>query len=74
MNKEFMKKMIKAKKLEYEAMKELMPEGLKSKVGHMEGEAISLLKDLALELLKDETLEKRESCSKKVKKVGVDFQ
>ena len=39
MNKEFAKKMIKAKRLEYEAIKEVMPEGLKSRIDSFEKEA-----------------------------------
>ncbi|EPY2272460.1 hypothetical protein ACXAUS_001284 [Clostridium sporogenes] len=74
MNKNFIKKMIKAKKLEYEAVQELMPNGLKSKINNMEKEVFNLLKDLSLELLKDEQLEKRESNTKQVKKIGVDFK
>ncbi len=74
MNKEFMKKMMKAKKLEYEAIKEVMPDRLKSKISNIEEEALNLLKDLALDLLKDEALEKRESGTKRVKKIGVNFK
>ncbi|EJO5346345.1 hypothetical protein NRP93_000389 [Clostridium botulinum] len=74
MNKNFIKKMIKAKKLEYEAVQELMPNGLKSKINDMEKEVFNLLKDLSLELLKDEQLEKKESNSNQVKKIGIDFE
>ncbi|AVP62841.1 MULTISPECIES: hypothetical protein [Clostridium] len=74
MNKNFIKKMIKAKKLEYEAVQELMPNGLKSKINNMEKEVFNLLKDLSLELLKDEQLEKMETNTKQVKKIGVDFK
>ncbi len=64
MNKNFIKKMIKAKKLEYEAVQELMPDGLKSRINNMEKEVFNLLKDLSLELLKDEQLEKMETNTK----------
>ncbi|AUM94200.1 TPA: hypothetical protein LA742_000819 [Clostridium botulinum] len=74
MNKNFIKKIIKAKKLEYEAVRELMPKSLKSKISNMEKEVLKSLKDLSLELLKDEELEKRESNNKQVKKIGVDFK
>ncbi|HIG0361764.1 hypothetical protein [Clostridium sporogenes] len=74
MNKNFIKKMIKAKKLEYEAVQELMPNGLKSRINNMEKEVFNLLKDLSLELLKDEQLEKMETNTKQVKKIGVDFK
>lgn len=74
MNKNFIKKIIKAKKLEYEAVQKLMPKSLKSKISNMEKEVLKLLRDLSLELLKDEELEKRESNNKQVKKIGVDFK
>ncbi|MCY6958564.1 hypothetical protein [Clostridium brassicae] len=74
MNKNFIKKMIKAKKLEYEAIQELMPNSLKSIISNTEKEAFKFLKDLSLELLKDEELEKTESNTKQVKKIGVDFK
>ncbi|GAE00742.1 hypothetical protein CBO05C_0432 [Clostridium botulinum B str. Osaka05] len=74
MNKNFIKKIIKAKKLEYEAVRELMPKSLKSKISNMEKEVLKSLKDLSLELLKDGELEKRESNNKQVKKIGVDFK
>ncbi|MCW6111282.1 hypothetical protein [Clostridium sporogenes] len=51
-----------------------MPKSLKSKISNMEKEVLKLLKDLSLELLKDEELEKRESNNKQVKKIGVDFK
>lgn len=74
MNKEFVKKMIKAKKLEYEAIKELIPDNLKSKVKDFEEETSKFLKELALELIKDEVNEKRsDGNEKKVKKIGIDF-
>ncbi|HDK7175946.1 hypothetical protein [Clostridium sporogenes] len=74
MNKNFIKKVIKAKKLECEAVQELMPKSLKSKISNMEKEVLKSLKDLSLELLKDGELEKRESNNKQVKKIGVDFK
>ncbi len=51
-----------------------MPDGLKSRINNMEKEVFNLLKDLSLELLKDEQLEKMETNTKQVKKIGVDFK
>ena len=81
MNKEFAKKMIKAKRLEYEAIKEVMPEGLKSRIDSFEKEAFTLIKDLAIEILSEDVNEKSKCNSennlnkdgKNVKKISVDF-
>ena len=81
MNKEFAKKMIKAKRLEYEAIKEVMPESLRDRIDTFEKEAFSLIKDLAIEILSEDAHEKNkcnsdDNCnkdSKNVKKISVDF-
>ncbi|WP_160685037.1 hypothetical protein [Clostridium sp. C2-6-12] len=81
MNKEFAKKMIKAKRLEYEAIKEIIPERLKDRIDTFEKEAFSLIKDLAFEILSEEAHENSkcnsdDNCnkdSKNVKKISVDF-
>ena len=72
MNKEFVRKIIKAKKLEYEALKEIMPESITSRITSVENEAISLIKDIALELIQDEVKEKKEAEPvKRVKNIGI---
>lgn len=81
MNKEFVKKMIKAKRLEYEAIKEVMPEGLKNRIDSFEKEAFTLIRDLAVEILSEDAKEKSKWNSegdwnqdgKNVKKINVDF-
>lgn len=81
MNKEFAKKMIKAKRLEYEAIKEVMPEGLKNRIDSFEKEAFRLIRDLAIEILSEDAKEKSKCNSesnlnqdgKNVKKINVDF-
>jgi hypothetical protein len=81
MNKEFVKKMIKAKRLEYEAIKEVMPERLKDRIDTFEKEAFSLIKDLAIEIISEDAHKKSKSNSndnynkdsKNVKKISVDF-
>lgn len=65
MNKEFIKKMIKAEALRYSAIKEILPEGLKKRVDNFEKDAISILKDVAFE----EFQEKSEA--KECKKVNI---
>lgn len=76
MNKEFIKKILLAEKLRYEAFKELLPENAKTKVNAMEKDAISLLKDIALEMFAEGIQGengKDNKERKEVKKVSVDF-
>ena len=81
MNKEFAKKMIKAKRLEYEAIKEIIPEHFKDRIDTFEKEAFSFIKDLAIEILSEDVHEKSkcnsdDNCnkdSKNVKKISIDF-
>lgn len=46
MNKQFMVKMMQAKQLQYEALKEIMPEPMLNRVTKIEGELIDLGKEL----------------------------
>lgn len=77
MNQEFIKKMIKAKRLEYEAIKEIMPDKIKNKIEVIEKDAFNVLKDIAIEIVKEEVEVKRENNSsmnnKGSKKINVDF-
>lgn len=70
MNTVFLSKIIKAKKLEYEAIKEIMPNGIRKKVDSFEKEALNLIKDITIEMIKEETVVQ----NKAVKKIGVDFK
>ncbi|MBE5962414.1 MAG: hypothetical protein E7256_13735 [Lachnospiraceae bacterium] len=47
MKEEFIKKMIAAKKLEYEAFKEIMPDGMKAHVNLFEEQMTDAMKDIA---------------------------
>ena len=73
MNKEFIKKVLKAEKLKYEALKEILPDSLREKVNSLEKDAFSLLKDVALELIKEDVKEQSSTDKKMTKKVNVDF-
>lgn len=76
MNKEFLKKMMKAKMLEYEAIKELIPSNMKDKVESCEKELIDIFKNIALEMINEEKnsdSNKGNDIKKKVKKIGVEF-
>jgi DNA-directed RNA polymerase beta' subunit len=71
MNKEFIKKMIKAEALKYEAIKEILPDKVRKRVDDIEKEAFSLIKDIAIYMIQEEKDEKEEK--KITKKVEVDF-
>jgi hypothetical protein len=73
MNKEFIKKIIKAEKLKYEAIKEIMPDNLRKRVDTFEKDAVSLLKDIAIEMVKEDLDNKDEVVKKETKKINVDF-
>lgn len=53
MNKEFVKKMIKAEMLRYQAIKEILPEGMKKSIETLEKDAGNLLKDIALDIISE---------------------
>ncbi|SHH79947.1 hypothetical protein [Clostridium intestinale] len=71
MNKEFIKKMIKAEALKYEAIKEILPDKVRKRVDDIEKDAFSLIKDIAIYMIQEEKDEKEEK--KITKKVEVDF-
>jgi hypothetical protein len=73
MNKEFMKKMLKAELLRYEAIKEILPDCMKNKVDNLEKEAFCFLKDFAIEMISEYGDKKKPSEKKETKKVKVDF-
>ena len=85
MNKEFVKKMIKAKKLEYEAIKEIMPEAIKNRIDSFQKDAFNLIKDVAIEIIKEDMQNRNTNKSKcdidnetntnnkNIKKISVDF-
>lgn len=81
MNKEFVKKMIKAKRLEYEAIKEIMPDAIKNRIDSFQKDAFSLIKDIAIEIIKED-MDNKSKCNidtninkdnKNIKKISVDF-
>ncbi|MHC1685180.1 MAG: hypothetical protein AB6733_19965 [Clostridiaceae bacterium] len=72
MKKEFVKKMLKAELLRYEAIKEILPENIKSSISKIEKDAAEVIKDLAIEFLKEQS-DVKEEVKKEVKKVKVDF-
>lgn len=73
MNKEFIKKIIMAEKLKYEAVKEIMPDNLRQRVERTEKEAFDLLRDVAFEMIKEDSKEESHEVKKTTKKINVDF-
>lgn len=73
MRKEFIKKMLKAELLRYEAIKEIIPENVKNNINKIERDAVEVIKDLAIEFLKDEGANKEKEVKKEIKRVKVDF-
>ncbi|WP_297428483.1 hypothetical protein [Clostridium sp.] len=76
MNKEFIKKIVKAKRFEYEAIKEIMPDKIRDRVNCFEKEAISIIRDIGLEMIKVDIKDKEEKNNgdnKSTKKINIDF-
>lgn len=74
MNREFVKKMLQAEVLKYEALKELLPAELKNRVECLEKETKSLVKDIAFSLLMADPSAEKEKSHKSTKKINVDFE
>jgi hypothetical protein len=73
MNKEFVKKIIRAEKLRYEAIKEVLPNNLRKKVETFEKDTMTIIKDIALEMMSDDLEKENTENNKKTKRVEVDF-
>lgn len=64
MNKEFVKKMIKAEMLKYSAVKEIMPESVKARIDNFEKEAAGILKEVVFEAFEEKSEDKPKECKK----------
>ena len=74
MNKEVVKKLIQIEKLRYEVLKDILPEKALQKLNNFEKEAFSFIKEIVLELMEEEHLEKtEEEVKKEVRKVKINF-
>ena len=69
MNKEFVKKMLQAKKLEYEALEEILPDSIKEK----RKKIVSEFKDIIKEVVIEDITEDKSTKNREVKKVNIDF-
>lgn len=83
MNHEFFIKMAKAKRLEYEALKEIMPEKAAKRINHLESEVLGIVKEYIINGFNDyeskEGFEKKKTKNreskendKKIKKVSIE--
>ncbi|AEY64513.1 hypothetical protein [Clostridium sp. BNL1100] len=73
MNKEFIKNMIKSEILRYEAFKEILPKDVRTKLEGFEKEAVSVMKDIAIEIVTENSNKDEGAERKEVRKVSVDF-
>ena len=74
MNSEIIKKLIKIEKLKYEVIKDILPEKVLQKLNNFEKEAATVIKDIALDFIRESSEKVTEDESKKeIKKIKVDF-
>ena len=73
MNGEIIKKLIKIEKLKYEIIKDILPEKALNRLNNFEQEAATVIKDIALDFIRDSSEKSEEDVKKKVKKVKVEF-
>ncbi|MCB2291396.1 hypothetical protein LGK97_16840 [Clostridium sp. CS001] len=73
MNSEIIKKLIKIEKLKYEVIKDILPEKALLKLNNFEKEAMTIIKDIALDFINESSEGSKEEVKKEVKKVKVDF-
>lgn len=75
MNKQFVRKMVEAKRLEYQALKEIMPEKMANRVAKLEGEIMEFGKEFIMTIINDnhsESTEAEPDTKAKVKKVTIE--
>ena len=73
MNKEIIEKLIKIEKLKYEVIKDILPENFLNRLNDFEKEATKVIKDIALDLIKESSEKAKEDSEKESKRVKVDF-
>ncbi len=75
MNREFVVKMMQAKKLEYEAFKEILPEKMVNKISTLESDIIDIMKECIMSGYTGYETNKRKSeepTAKKLKKIVIE--
>lgn len=69
----FVTKMLKAKKLEYEAIKEILPPKMKEQADKCEQSIMSAVKDIAFDMMRHSNNTDTDEDKKATKKVNIDF-
>ncbi|MDF2484473.1 MAG: hypothetical protein K0R46_641 [Herbinix sp.] len=75
MNKQFVVKMMQAKQLEYQALKEIMPETMVNRIEKLENEVVDIAKEYFMARMnhtKDDTQTSAKDSNSKVRKVTID--
>lgn len=73
MNGKIIRKLIRIERLKYEVIKDVLPEKILHKLKNFEKEAIILIKDIGLDLMKESCEKAEEGTKQEIKKVKVDF-
>lgn len=73
MNKGIIIKLIKIEKLKYEIIKDLLPKKAFNRLNKFEKEAATVIKDIALNIIRDSSENVEEETKKEIKKVKIDF-
>lgn len=75
MNRQFVVKMMQAKQLEYEALKEIMPECMVNRIENLESEFVAIAKEYFMTVMNDtkkEAASSTKSSETKVRKVTIE--
>jgi hypothetical protein len=75
MNRQFVVKMMKAKQMEYQALKEIMPEAMVNRIEHLENELAETAKEYFMSMMNDTKKGSQESSDpseQKVRKVTIE--
>lgn len=75
MNKQFVVKMMQAKQMEYQALKEIMPESMVNRIEHLENEFVAIAKEYFMSMMNDTgkgTASTTKASDTKVRKVTIE--
>ena len=82
MNKQFVVKMMQAKQMEYQALKEIMPECMVNRIENLENELVAIAKEYFMTMMNDTTKDagtskenvgtSKEASDTKVRKVSIE--
>lgn len=75
MNKQFVVKMMQAKQMEYQALKEIMPESMVNRIENLENEFVAIAKEYFMSMMNDTskgTASSTKASDTKVRKVTIE--